>query len=195
MSDSDTILPPAALDLDEADEDAWASPPGPLCEKCEHAMCPMCPSPWCDHLIGEDMQSCCDTSCTVDPFEFADWKERAAAVMFSRDHRCGAPIEEHTCWTDELGPYCPTWRRQVRGCNMCMFKLGAEDAPRASYIATGASGLEWYECPEHDELDNLAEDRRVRRVLLCDYLARLARVLRGMPKTRAALARPPEGEQ
>lgn len=41
-----------------------------------------------------------------------------------------------------------------------------EGSTRAVYWARGASGLEWFECDEHGELDNAAEDRRVRRVPL-----------------------------
>lgn len=178
MTDSGLLLPPAGVELDQEEEDAWGAPPGPLCSVCEHPLCPMCPEPWCDHVEvtgqgeHEDMISCCDTSCTVDPIEFADWKQRAVEVMLRRDHHCNAPIEQHTCWTDELGPYCPTWRRLERRCTVCAARLG-EEAPGASYVATGASGLQWWECPEHDELDNVAEDRRERRELLSDWFARL----------------------
>lgn len=190
---TETLLPPATVELDQEDEDAWGSPPAPLCIKCEHALCPMCPVPWCDQLLGEELDSCCDTSCTVDPIEFADWKQRAAERMFGRpDHHCNNPIDEHTCWTDELGPYCPTWRRLVRACTMCAARL-KEDAPRASYVATGASGLQWYECPEHGELDNLAEDRRVRRVLLCTWfqLLRKLNVYQTTPESEIVFMEPP----
>lgn len=171
MTDANTLLPPATNVLDQEDEDVWGVTPAPLCSVCEHPLCPMCPEPWCDQISGDDddLTTCCDAACKVEPLEFADWKQRAAELMLSRDHQCGVTIEEHTCWTVELGPYAPTWRRLVRPCMMCRSRL-EEDAPRASYVARGASGLEWYECPEHGELDNLAEDRRVSRVLLCDWL-------------------------
>lgn len=176
MTEPRTVLPPAVVELDQEDDDAWGVPPGPLCSVCEHVMCPMCPAPSCDTLREDELPDqsmlCCDGSCSVDPIEFADWKDRALDLMLRRDHRCGTPIEEHTCWCVELGPYCPTWRRLPRRCGTCVARL-RDEAPGASYIATGASGLQWYECPAHDELDNLAEDRRIRRELLSTWFERL----------------------
>lgn len=196
MTDSELLLPPAVLELDQEEDDAWGAPPGPLCSVCEHPVCPMCPVPWCDRMeCADDLTIyCCETHCKVDPLEFADWKQRAVEIMLSREHHCGTPLEEHSCWTDQLGPYCPTWRRIVRACTMCAYRLGA-DGPRASYVARGASGLQWYECPEHDELDNLAEDRREQLLPLSEWFAKLNQTTDPFAFTATFWGIPPKGEQ
>lgn len=84
-------------------------PPSPLCQRCEHNLCPCCPTAWCDSLMpidcehckstglspyvdvisGEqlwcsfcdgDTELCCDGSCVVDPLDFEAWQAQLRAV-------------------------------------------------------------------------------------------------------------------
>jgi hypothetical protein len=76
-------------------KDIVALPPSPRCRRCGHQMCPCCGS-WCDTLIGDDMDMCCDGECDVDG-------ERGEAVLgvppqaFQHDDRASQRVQElHT---------------------------------------------------------------------------------------------------
>lgn len=70
---------------DERDE-VLALPPGPLCMACAHQLCPCCPRPWCDRLIGEDpdtcweLDTCCDGACKVLWDDWLEWRKECRAV-------------------------------------------------------------------------------------------------------------------
>jgi hypothetical protein len=63
-------------------------------------------------------------------------------------------------------------RRLNRQCNRCLHQLGIDAAPPATYVAVGASGLNWLECGEHDEQDNEAGELRTGREPIADWFSR-----------------------
>lgn len=70
---------------DRLSEECLALPPGPLCERCQHQLCPCCSLPWCDSLLeSEDPDGfgdlCCDGDCVVDAYDFEAWQRHVAAV-------------------------------------------------------------------------------------------------------------------
>lgn len=64
----------------------------PVCGVCKHPICPGC-GDWCDNLIGETFELCCDGSCApgretttiqvrADKQELIDgWKEKALQMV------------------------------------------------------------------------------------------------------------------
>lgn len=82
-----------------------ALPPSPLCERCEHPLCPCCPSPWCDDLecacFGEH-----DGRCKVSE---PDWKAGQRQLDATRldESKVG-----HHLVTLQLGPWWPFKERQ-----------------------------------------------------------------------------------
>jgi hypothetical protein len=58
---------------------------------------------------------------------------------------------------------------ESHNCGRCSARGSIEPA---SQVATGESGLQWFECLEHDELDNEAGERRVRREPFESWLRR-----------------------
>jgi hypothetical protein len=63
-------------------------------------------------------------------------------------------------------------RRLVRLCTRCLAQLGREMCPRATHVATGASGISWFECGEHDPIDNEAEETRLLLEPIEDWFSR-----------------------
>jgi len=47
----------------------WCEVDMPRCVRCGHEICPCCAHAklvWCDHLVGDDFEECCDGECVVD---------------------------------------------------------------------------------------------------------------------------------
>lgn len=48
-------------------------------------------------------------------------------------------------------------RRLARYCTRCLAQVGKV---QARYVATGVSGMQWFECGDHDPTDNELQERR-----------------------------------
>lgn len=90
---------------DDADS-LLALPPGPRCLQCDHELCPICPSPWCDRMTDE--HPCCSgDACIVFWDDWLEWLSDRSRV------------EEHGIELPQLviadGPWLPARVRRERG--------------------------------------------------------------------------------
>lgn len=58
----------------------------------------------------------------------------------------------------------------MRCCTMCLTR---DRNAAAVAVAASATGLEWFECAEHSETDNVAGERRVGSVPIAIWFARM----------------------
>lgn len=99
----------------------YALPPGPMCARCGHELCPCCPLPWCDILVLddagpdypatvqiEDSGLCCGGSCVVPWDDFDAWREEVNAVEAMQP-------EGHSVIVTADGPWLPAAVRRARG--------------------------------------------------------------------------------
>lgn len=87
---------------DDGAEAVLGLPPSPLCERCGHNLCPMCPLPWCE-IIEDDF--CCDGECVVDAYDFAAWRADVDALE---------PLNFDGMVTVQDGPFLPDAVRRRR---------------------------------------------------------------------------------
>ena len=99
----------------------------PICIVCGHAICPGCQD-WCDILIGEDMDLCCDGHCTPSPRQTTTikasshkqehldgWKENAARmVAVAQEGLCEESYSGRACGLPAGHTELHTFNRDVR---------------------------------------------------------------------------------